>query len=377
MDFELSSQQKLIQRIAREFADREIEPIADEVERESKIPSIPDMLSKMAKARLLGMLTPKEYGGAETGFLTYILAMEQIHYPCSACSHLMNLPNTLSSLINRFGTPKQKEEYLPSIAEGKVFPSMVFTEPDTGSDPKMLTTTAHVENGCWVINGMKRFHTWGHLDGPSIIFAKTDEDRISAIIVPKNIPGYSCSKPWGLMGSKGLETVDTYFDDVRVPEENLFGERGNAYKVLLSMSAGGKLDLSIRAVACGQRALDEAIKYAKQRKTRKGPVSAMQGHQWLFAEMASRVQASRWLTYRGAFLEEQGKEAGEDCAIARLFATQSAVWVASQAFSIHGAYGFTTDYKIEKIFKATLELEITEGTNEVQRSIVGASLVAD
>lgn len=373
MYLELTSEQRTIQRVAREFADREIEPIADEVDRNSKIP--PDMLQKMAKARFLGMLIPEKYGGSETGFLAYTLALEQMHYPCSACSYLMTVHNTNSPLIDLFGTEEQKQKYLPPIAEGKVVPSLVFTEPTTGSDPKMLTTTAYLENGHWVINGVKRFHTFGHLDGPAIIFAKTDEDRISAIIVPKNVPGYTCSEPWELMGVRGVETVDTYLDNVRVPEENLIGERGNGFGVLMKMVGKGKVALAIKAVACGQRALDEAIEYAKQRTTRKGPISSMQGHRWLFAEMASRVEAARWLTYWVAFLNEQGKEVGKEAALAKLFASQAATWVVSQAFPIHGAYGYTTAYKIERIYRATLEHEVAEGTNEVQRSIIGAALV--
>ena len=375
MHLEPTDQQRLIQRVAKEFANKEIEPLADEIDRESKIPS--DMLQKMARARFLGMLVPKKYGGAELGFLTYILALEQLHYPCSACSYLVKLPNTYSPLIDLFGTEEQKAKYLPSIVEGRTMPSLVFTEPATGSEPKMLTTIAHLENGHWIINGTKRFHTFGHLDGPAIIFAKTDEDKISAIIVPKHISGYTCSKPWVLMGLRGLETVDTYLDNVRVPEENLLGERGKGFEVLMAMVGGGKVALAIGAVACGQRALDEAIKYAKERTTLKGPISNMQGHRWLFAEMASRVEAARWLTYRVAFLREQGKDIGKEAALAKLFASQTGRWVVSEAFPIHGAYGYTTQYRIERIYRATVEQEVAEGTNQIQRSIVGAALVRD
>ncbi len=363
----------MIRRIAKEFAEREIEPIADQIDREAKIP--PDMITKMAKARLLGMILPTEYGGAGLAYLTFILALEQIHYPCTACTWIMGDANGIGSLYALFGTEEQKREHIPPICEGRTHPSAGFTEPSTGSDPRMLTTTAVLENGYWVINGTKRFHTKGHLDGPAIVFVKTDGDKLSAIIVPKNIPGYTTSKPWELFGVRGLETVDTYLDNVRVPEKNLLGERGNAYDILLKMVSIMKMVIAIRSVAVGQRALDEAVAYAKRRMTRRGPISDMMGHQWLLAEMASRVEASRWLVYRVSFLIEQGEIAEMEAALAKLFAVQAGTWVANEAFQIHGAYGYTTEYKIERILRAAKQSEIAEGTNEVQRTIAGRALV--
>lgn len=374
MNFEPTDEQRMFQKLARDFADREIEPIADQIDREGVIP--PDMLKKMANVGLLGITVPEKYGGLGIGWLTFILVTEQIHYPCTACTWLL-LCNGLSELLLRYGTEEQRLEYLPPMIAGDTLPSAAFTEPATGSDPAMLTTTARLDNGYWVINGTKRFHTFGHLHGPAVIFAKTDGDNLSGIIVPKNTPGYSWSKPWNLLGVRGLETVDTFCRDVRVPEKNLVGERGKAFAILDYMTSGGKQQIAIRSVACGQRALDEAIKYAKERTTRKGPIANMQGHRWLLAEMASRVEASRWLTYRAAFLKEQKKDSRVETAMAKLFAGQAGEWVASQALQIHGAYGYTTEYKIERIYRAAKQSEIAEGVNEMQRSIVGAALVRD
>ena len=374
MDFDLTDEQKMFQKLARDFADREIEPIAEEIEREGKIPS--DMLAKMARVGLLGITAPEDYGGLEQGYLTFILSVEQMHYPCSPCSWLL-VGNELAELLEYAGTREQRDEFLPPVIEGNMLPGGVFTEAATGSYPEMITTTARLDSGYWVINGTKRFHTFGHVDGPAIIFAKTDEERVSAIIVPKNTEGYTSSKPWGLMGLRGLETTDTFLRDVRVPEGNLLGEQGSGYDVLLMVTAGGRLRQAVLSVACGQRALDEAISYARERTTGKGPVSNMQGIRWLFAEMGSRVEAARWLTYRASFLREQGKNVRAESAMAKLFAGQAAEWVASQALRIHGAYGYTTEYKIERIHRAALAQELIEGTNEVQKSIVGAALVED
>ena len=374
MDFELTEQQKMFQKLARDFADREIEPIADEIDREGKIPSIPDMLSKMAQVGLLGIIVPEKYGGLGQGLMTYILALEQIHYPVTACTWLMGAQG-LSELFERYGTEEQMQEYIPPVVEGKLMPSGAFTEPSTGSDPRMFTTTAVLENGQWVINGVKRFATFGHLDGFAIVYCKTDGDMISGILVPKNIPGYTCSKPWGLLGVRGLESVDIFLRDVNVPEKNLIGERGKAIPVLMEMVAEGRLAIAIRSVSCGQRALDEAIKYAKERTTLKGPIAKMQGHQWLLAEMACRVEASRLLTYKAAFLKEHDKPADIASSIAKLFAGQAGEWVASQSLQIHGAYGYTTEYKIERIFRAAKQSEIAEGVNEIQRTTIGGALV--
>lgn len=377
MDFELTEQQRMFQKLARDFADREIEPIADEIDHEGKIlPSPFEMAQKMAKVGLLGIIVPEKYGGLEQGFLTYILALEQIHYPVSACTWLM-VSQGLCDLFVHHGTEEQSQEYIPPIVEGKVIPGGAFTEPATGSDPRMLTTTAVLDNGEWVINGTKRFNTFGHLDGPNIIFCKTDGEGVSAIVVPKNIPGYTCSKPWELLGLGGLESVDTFLRDVRVPEKNLIGKRSRALEVMVEMVGEGRLAIAIRSVSCGQRALDEAIKYAKERTTIKGPIARMQGHQWLLAEMACRVEASRWLTYHAAYLKEHRKPADVESSIAKLFAGQGCEWVASQSLQIHGAYGYTKEYKIERIFRAVKQSEIAEGVNEIQRTSIGRALVSD
>jgi len=374
VDFELTDEQRMFQKLAKDFADREIEPIAEQIEREAKIPT--DMQLKLGRVGLLGITAKEKYGGLEQGFLTGILALEQIHYPCTPCTWLA-ASGGMAEVIEAFGTEEQKQEYIPPMIEGKVCPSTAFTEPATGLDPKMLTTTAILKDGYWVINGTKSFCTFGHLDGPSVVYCKTDGDNISAIIVPKNIPGYTCSKPWALMGVRGLEAVDVYFRDVRVPENNLLGQRGQGHAIPSAIMEAGGVMHAIISVACGQRAMDEVIKYAKQRKTRKGPISDMQGHRWLLAEMASRVEAGRWLAYRAAFLREQGKSARTESAMAKLYAGEGAEWVASQALRLHGAYGYTKEYKIERIHRATLMLEIVEGTNEVQKSVIGAALVKD
>jgi len=377
MDFELNEQQKMFQKLAKDFADREIEPIADDMEREGSIlPSPLEMAQKMASVGLLGIIVPEKFGGLEQGLLTYILALEQIHYPVTACTWIMG-GQGICDLFIHHGTEEQQQEYIKPIIEGKVIPGGAFTEPSTGSDPRLLTTTAVLDNGEWVINGTKRFNTFGNFDGPNVVYCKADGGGVSSIIVPKNVSGYTCSKPWGLLGVRGLITVDSFFRNVRVPEKNIIGKPGRALEVMVEMVAEGRLAIAIRSVSCGQRALDEAVKYAKERETIKGPIAKMQGHQWLLAEMACRVEASRLLTYKAAYLKEQKKPADVPASMAKLFAGQACEWVASQSLQIHGAYGYTTDYKIERVFRAAKQSEIAEGVNEIQRTSIGRALVSD
>lgn len=377
MDFELTEEQKMFQKLARDFADREIEPIAEEIDRTGKIPSIPSMLKKMAEVGLLSIVAPEEYeGGLGQGFLTYIMAAEQIHYPVTPVTLLMG-GQELIELLHHHGTPEQKKKYIPDLINGtNGIPTAAFTEAATGSDPRMITTTAILEHGHWTINGVKRFATWGNSDGMGIFYCK-DGKGLSGIIIPKNTEGYTCSKPWGLMGMKGLETVDVFLRDVKVPEANLLGARGKAVEVLMEMIAGGRLLICIRSVATAQRALDEAIKYAKERRTFNGPISDMMGHRWIMAEMACRVEASRYLTYKASYLKEKGQPANVAASMAKLFSGQAGEWVASQSVQIHGAYGYTTDYPIERIYRAAKQSEIAEGSNEVQRTSIGRALVAD
>lgn len=373
MQFTLTMEQELIQKRARDFAQTEIEPIAAQVDRERKIPR--DMTEKLVKAGFVGMLIPRKYGGSEAGMLSYILVMEQLSYPVCSCVTAMS-NNVVGRVIAQFGSEEQKERYLGPLCQGKVIGSYAFTEPSTGSDPKSLVTTAHMSGDSWIINGIKRFHTFGHLDGPAIVFANVDGERTTAFIVDKNVEGYTSSKPFELIVGGGLETVDTRFDDLRVPKSSLFGEVGGGFDLLLAIAAEGRLGLSISSVALAQAALDESVKYAKQRTRRGVPIASMQAIQWLLAEMAFRIEPARWSTYRIAWLVDQGQEVLKESAMAKLFASRVATEVASMGMQVHGSYGLTKDFKIERIYRQAKMFELAEGSNEVQRSIVAGYLLA-
>ncbi|MFA4835003.1 MAG: acyl-CoA dehydrogenase family protein [Dehalococcoidia bacterium] len=373
MDFRLTVEEKLIQKRAHEFASAEIEPIAAQIDREKHVPR--QLANKMGDVGLLGMPLPRKYGGEDSGFLNWILALEQMHYPVSSASSFMNMTVMVGRGIIQFGTEEQKAQFVPPMCTGELIGSWAFTEPSTGSDPKSLTTRADRDGNYWVINGVKRFNTKGNLDGPAVVFAQVDGTKTTAFIVEKNGLGYANSKPYDLMGNLGTETVDTRFTNVRIPGDRLLGEIGQGFNILLAAAAIGRLGLSIKSVAMAQAALDEAVKYAKQRTRRGVPIGSMQAIQWLLAEAAVRVEGSRWMTYRTAALKDQGSDIMKESSMVKLFATRLAKEAVDMSMQVHGSYGFIRDFKVERIYRGVKENELIEGSSEVQRSIIAGHLL--
>jgi len=373
MRFKLTAEQEILQREARDFAQREIEPIARQVDQKGKIPA--DMTEKLVEAGFVGMLIPRKYGGSEAGMLSFMLVVEQLMYPaCHGIDAISN--NIVGSAIAKFGTDEQKDRYLPPLSQGTLIGSYAFTEPDTGSDPKSLVTTARLEGDSWIINGIKRFHTCGHLDGPAIIFANVDGDKTTAFLIDKNVEGYRSSRPFELMIGRGLETVDTVFDNLRVSKGSPLGEVGGGFDLLFSIVAEGRLLLAMGAIALAQAALDESVKYAKRRKRRGVPIASMQAIQWLLAEMACRIGPARWSAYRAAWIVDQGQDARQESTLVKLFASHIATEVANMGMQVHGSYGLTKGFKIERIYRQAKQFELMEGTSEVQRSIIAGGLLA-
>jgi alkylation response protein AidB-like acyl-CoA dehydrogenase len=356
MDFDLTEEQIMIQRAVKEFTEREIEPIAAEVDLDGEIP--PDMLKKLGKAHLLGMICPKKYGGSEVGNLSCILACEQLGYAGSAIFWIAAMNNSTGETISHFGTEEMGKKYVRPICKGQVYASTAFTEAATGSDPRAISTTALPEGDYYIINGAKRFIT------------------ISAFVVEKNSEGYTTSKPWELMGVRGQGSVDIYLDDVRVPKVNLIGNKGEGFDILLRWIACEKVQQSAGSVGLAQAALDEAVKYAKERIVRERPLASMQAIQWMLAEMTSRVEAARWLTYRAAFLQDKGLDIQTDAAVVKLFAVPAATEVAGMSLRVHGAYGYTKEFKIERLYRAAKAAEVVATSIELQRTIIASALIA-
>jgi butyryl-CoA dehydrogenase len=372
MDFTLSGESKLMVKAARDFAEREIEPTVAKVEKEDALPD--DILQKFAKARMLGMMVPKEYGGIGSTTVNSVLILEELAKTGSAAAFLMAFCNSVAETIYHWGSEDLRRRFVPLLCDGSSYPAMAFTEPGTGSDPTAITTTATPNGDHYVLNGTKRFITQGHKRGFGVFYAKDEDERITAFMVDKSTQGYSWSKPWALMGLAGQGLVDVFLKDVKVPKEHILGEKGKGFHILLRWIAGERVQQTAFMVGMGQACLDESLRYAKERMVRGRPMTAMQGFQWMFAEMHASIEACRWWTYRVAAKQDEGGDIQVDSAALKLFAVPTIQEVARKALQIHGSYGYCKDYKIERLYRTIAHAGVTAGSAEIQKTIVGSEL---
>lgn len=373
MDFQLSEEQRLFQKSVRKFTEREIEPIATQIDEEERLPD--GLIKKMSDLGLFGIALPKKYGGGDGTHLDAILACEQIAYSGTGAWWLSAFHNSIPDSIAQFGSEEIKGGYLKPLCDGSAYASIQFTEENTGSNPQALLTTAVLKGDFYVINGMKRFSTFGDRDGYAVLYAKDETGRCSAFAIEKNVEGYKTTKRWKLMGGGGIEAVDIYFENMRVPRENLLGEKGKGFDILSFWIAAEKVEQCSACVGMAQAALDEAVKYAKSRMVREKPMSGMQGIQWMLAEMHSKIEAARWLTYRIAFLQDQKvPEWMKEAAVAKVFVMPAALEVVEMARRIHGAYGYSKEFKIERIYRAAAGATGIATSLEINKSIVGSWL---
>jgi butyryl-CoA dehydrogenase len=372
MEFKLTKEQEAIRRMMREFAERKLAPIAAQIDRDAKIP--PDVYPELRKLKLFGIPYDKKYGGGGESYAELVLVIEEVAKASAAVS-LMLAGHYLAPISLRlYGTEEQKERCLPKLCSGEGIGTLAFTESATGSDPEAITTVAELSGDDYILNGSKRFITNAPLDGLAIIFAKTD-NGVSAFIVNKNQPGYSTSKPWEMMGLRGGQVADIQLKDVRIPKANLLGSEGKGYRMLTELIAYGKVNVSACLLGIGEAALDEAIKYAKETTARGKPIANFQTIQCLIADIETQVEAARWLTYRLAYLASQGGDIRHDSALTKLFASEMATAVTNKALQVHGSYGYTKEFKIERLYRDARFGEIIEGVSEIQRVIIAASLL--
>jgi butyryl-CoA dehydrogenase len=374
MDFNLTEGQKAIRQLARDFSDQEIEPIAEKLDKEGRLPD--DLIKKLAGLDFLGMTVPREYGGTEAGNLDNIIAIEQLAGSGTGAWWLVGFNNSIPASIVKYGSEELKKKYLPSFCDGSAYASIQFTEAETGSDAAALITTAVPDGDFYVINGMKRFSTFGAREGHSVTYTRDDNDNCTAFVTEKLSKGYSAPKIWDLMGSGGIEAADVYYEDYRVPAANMLGDKGKGYDILLFWIATEKIEQCAAAVGIAQAALNEAITYTKARTSRGKPVSAMQGIRWELAEMESKLEACRWLTYRTAFAEDRNEPDWQvRAASAKLFVVPAAMEIVETARRLHGAYGYTREAKIERLTRAVTGFPSIAVSLEINRSIIGGSLV--
>jgi alkylation response protein AidB-like acyl-CoA dehydrogenase len=372
MDFTLSGESKMMIKAAREFAEREIEPIIPKIEEDDELPD--DLLEKFAKARMLGMMVPREYGGVGSSALNVILIAEELAKSASAAPFMMAMNNSVAETIYHWGSEEVRRRFIPLLCDGSCYATMAFTEPGTGSDPTAVTTTATPDGDHYVLNGTKRFITVGHKKGYGIFYAKDETGRITAFVVDKSSEGYTWSKPWALMGLAGQGLVDVFLKDIRVPAGNILGEKGKGFHILLRWISGERIQQMAFMVGMGQACLDESLKFAQERMVRARPMTAMQGFQWMLAEMHASIEACRWWTYRVACKQDEGGDFQVDSAALKLFVVPAIQEVARKALQIHGSYGYCKDYKVERLYRTIAHGGITASSTELQKTIVGSAL---
>ena len=373
MDFTLSPESKMMVKAAADFAQQVIEPIAAKIEEEDVIPD--DLLPKFASAKILGLMVPKEYGGTETTALNMILITEELAKCGSAAYWAMAMNNSVAETIYHWGSEDQRKDFIPPLCDGSSYAAMAFTEPGTGSDPRAIMTTAVPEGDDYILNGTKRFITNGHKAGYGVFFAKDETEKVTAFILDKRSEGYSSSKPWALMGLGGQGLVDVFLKDVRVPMANILGEKSNGFPILLRWIAGERVQQMAFMVGMGQACLEESLKYSKERVVRGKPMTAMQGFQWMLAEMHASIEACRWWTYRVASKWDKGGDIQVDSSALKLFVVPTIQEVARKGIQIHGSYGYCRDYKIERLYRAIAHAGVTASSTEIQKTIVALALM--
>jgi alkylation response protein AidB-like acyl-CoA dehydrogenase len=375
--FELTHEQQEIQRLARDFARNEVKPVAEELDRDHRFPY--EIVAKAAELGLMGIPYSEEYGGGGADNLSYALAIEELARIDSSVAITVAAHISLGTFpIYAFGSDEQKEEYLPDLLSGRKLWAFGLTEPEAGSDAGNVRTTAKLEDGHWRIDGAKQFITNAGTDisGGVTITARTGEDEISNIIVPRDTPGYSVEAAYRKMGWNASDTRPLAFDDARVPEENLLGPRGRGFQQFLQTLDGGRIGVSAMGVGLAQGALDEALAYAKERRAFGQPISKFQVIQAKLADLSTEIEAARLLTYKAAVLKDRGENFSLTAAQAKLKTGRLAVKAADEAVQIHGGYGYIEEYPVCRFYRDAKILTIGEGTDEVQQMVIARALGA-
>ena len=378
MQLELNEQQKMIQKMVREFAEKEVAPIAAELDEKEEYPI--KTLEKMSKLGLLGVIIPQEYGGAGLDTISYEVVVEEISRKCASTGVVTSVHNSLAAWpIMKYGTEEQKKKYLPILAKGEKIGAFAATEPNAGSDLGAMATTAVLKGDKYIINGDKTFITSGPVAGIIIIFAVTDKEvgakGISAFIVESDMKGYKVGSIFEKLGINASKTSELIFENMEVTKENLLGREGEGFKIALSTLDGGRIGIASQAVGIAQAALDESIEYSKQRQQFGRPIAKFQAIQWMIADMSTKIEASRYLVYNAAYKKDIGEKISKEAAMAKLFASDTAMNSVIKAVQIHGGYGYTKEYTVERLFRDSKITEIYEGTSEVLKMVIAGSLL--
>ncbi len=377
MSFELTKEQLMIQKMARDFARKELAPLAAERDEKHLYPA--GSLKKMGDLGLLGMLVSEKYGGEDMGTVSYALALSEIAAACASTAVIMSVHNSICcGSIEKFGSEEQKQRFLVPMTAGEFIGAFALTEPEAGSDAQALECSAVREGDFYVLNGTKRFITSGKNGGVVIVLArtkKTGSDGITAFLITHDMPGFKVDKIEDKMGQCASDTVDLVFSNCQVPVSSVLGKEGEGFTVAMSGLDAGRIGIAALSVGIGQAALEEAVKYAKQRKQFGQEIAKFQGLQWMLADMAMDVEASRLLVLNAASIKERGENCTAAASMAKCFASEMANRVTAQAIQIHGGYGYIKEYAVERFYRDARILTIYEGTNQIQRHVIARELL--
>lgn len=379
MYFQLTEEQNLIRETVRNFAENEVAPSAAERDENERFDR-ELMFDKVAELGLAGIVFPEEFGGAGADYICYAIAVEELSRVCASTGVTLSAHLSLgANPVWLFGSEEQKKKFLTPMAEGSKLGAFGLTEPSAGSDAGGTKTFAVRDGNEWVLNGSKIFTTNGGDAETYIVFARTDKDAqkhhgISAFIVEKDTPGFSFGKKEKKMGIRSSLTCELVFENCRIPADQLLGKEGEGFKVAMKTLDGGRIGIASQALGIAQGAYEEALNYARERKQFDQPIATFQGVQFILADMAVRIEASRLLVYQSAWRASAGLSYGKESAMAKLSASETAMWVTTKAVQVHGGYGYTRDFPVERMMRDAKITEIYEGTSEVQRVVIGAAI---
>jgi butyryl-CoA dehydrogenase len=380
MRFELTDEQKAVQQLARDFADKEIAPVAAELDQTHRFPT--EIVKKLGELGLMGVAIPEKWGGAGFDIVSYIAALTEVSRGCASSGVIMSVNNSLySDPVYRFGNDEQRERFLKPYASGQKLGCFALSEPGTGSDAAAQSTVAVKDGDSYILNGVKNWITNGNEADAALIFAMTDKSKgnkgISAFLVEKGTPGFSVGKIEDKLGIRASSTTQLVFEDCKIPAANRLGEEGEGFKVAMQTLDGGRIGIAAQANGIARAALNAAVRYADERKAFGQKVNQFQGIQWYIADMATRTDAAELLTYRAATLKDAKGKYGKEAAMAKLFASDNANWVATTALQMFGGYGYVTEYPAERHFRDARITQIYEGTNEIQRLVIASATIKE
>jgi butyryl-CoA dehydrogenase len=377
MNFNLTKEQQMVRRMAREFAVNEVEPIASEIDEEARYPI--ETIEKAGKLGLMGMPFPREYGGAGSDYISYVMAIEELSKKCGSTGVIIQTHCALCAWpIFTYGTEEQKKKYLPDLLTGKKLGAFGLTEPGAGSDAAGIETRAVDMGNYYLLNGSKIFISGGGIADVYIIMAMTDKSKgtkgISSFIVEKGMEGFTAPKKENKMGIRGSLAAELLFEDVKLPKENLLGEVGKGFKVAMSSLDVGRLGIAAQALGIAQGAFDETVKYMKERKQFGRSLNKFQALSFEMANMKTQIDAARFLLYNAADRREKGLPSTVEAAQAKLFCSETAMYVTTKAVQFHGGYGYIKDYPVERMMRDAKITEIYEGTSEVMKMVISGDI---